>query len=365
MTTVDALPQSPAPVDLARTGAAVRDLLAGTRARRTAMQLARASPAHRVGAIMAFLMTGIAIAIATTPDPSWWRLHFSELGTFRAFSSYVFNGTLLCSGVAIVFFSRFLHRELTLHVARSGSRRRSPLVLSSLIGSVGVHLAFVGAIPVNTWTFMHDRAATGMVFSFLICLIVAPSMLRGLARPLAATTLPAVGLLLGGGTSMIFGIINLAAFELIGFATMFTWMLLFVAFLGKHARNTAARTEGGAQSERAAWGEYAGDAAPRRRVRLRATRADSPLSSHVSIGSIGVTPLHSAEQLLATLSMHDHPTHRCGVHGCRANVAATPRFDWIARTHVIGAATRSTPARKMRPRSRNAGSARYRAAVNA
>ncbi|WP_375386609.1 DUF998 domain-containing protein [uncultured Microbacterium sp.] len=241
MTILEILTPSPTTIDLSRAGTRVRSVLSSQSARRAATQkqLARASPTHRVAAIMIFIMIGILIAMLTTPDPLWWQLHFSELGTFEAFSSYVFNGTLILTGASIVAFARYFRHELIKHVARSGSWRGSPRVVSTLFGSLGLHLAFVGGVPVNTVTFIHDRGAQGMVFSFLAILIVVPSLLRGLGRALAAITFPAIVLLVGGGVSMVMGIINLAFYELLGFAVMFTWVLLFVACLGRHETNHA------------------------------------------------------------------------------------------------------------------------------
>lgn len=238
MTTVDILRPASSAFDSSRASDAVRGILTAQRAHHAAAQrrLARASPTHRVAAIMTLIMTGMVVAITTTPDPLWWKLHFSELGTFQAFSSYIFNATLIVAGVAIVAFARYFRRELGAHLTRSGSRRRSPAVVSMLIGSIGLHLAFVGVIPVNTLTFLHDRAATGLVFSFLALLITTPAMLRGLGRALAAITIPAALLLVGGGTAMVMSVINLAAYELLGFAVMFTWVLMFVACLGRHAK---------------------------------------------------------------------------------------------------------------------------------
>lgn len=294
---------------------------------------------------MAFFLVGIAIAVVTTPDPLWWKLHFSQLGTFTAFSSYVFNATLMSSGIAIVAFSLVLRRELTHHVARSGSRACSPRAVSILIGSVGVHLFFVGAIPTNTITFLHDRAASGMVLSFLVGLIVTSSMVRGIGRPLAAMCIPAAVLVLGGGTLMVIGIINLAAFEAVGFATMFTWMLLFVACLGKHAA-AAARLEAAEPAE-STWVECAHDTAPHRQVRLRAARSDSPASRAT------LTPSVSAATTSADRASADrHTASDCPQIARVVADRGTSRTGAITLTHVIG--TRPTPARRIRPRTHTA-----------
>ncbi|WP_170285678.1 DUF998 domain-containing protein [Microbacterium rhizomatis] len=334
MTTLEILP-SPSPIDLTRAGTRLRGILSTHGARRVAeRQLARASPTHRVAGIMIFIMIGIAIAMITTPDPLWWQLHFSELGTFNAFSSYVFNGTLFLTGALIVAFARYFRRELAKHAARSGSWRGSPIVVSILFGSLGVHLAFVGGVPVNTWTFLHDRGAQGMVFSFLAILICVPSMLRGLGRPLAAITAPAIALLVGGGVSMVVGVINLAAYELLGFAVMFTWVLLFVACLGKHEANhdRSSRTSN-------AEGRHV---APARRRRVSAPRRALVRESDRQFIAVRESIARARTDAPASLALH-RTSHSWTPSGSPPDHA---RFTTDAAPHIVGSLQRNGTKRR-------------------
>lgn len=194
-------------------------------------RLERFGSVHTFSGITALLVTGIAIAITTTPDPLWWHLHFSRLGTFSVFSGAAFNGTLMGVGTLIVVLAWRVRTELRDHCERTNSHRRTPMILSVMVASMGGHLAVVGMIPVDTFTFAHEWAAAGITLSFAALLVFAPSLLRGTDRTLLRRTLPAGFVLVGGFTAMSLGLINLAAFELMGFTAMFTWMTLFLGCL--------------------------------------------------------------------------------------------------------------------------------------
>ncbi len=191
----------------------------------------RMRPSARVLAalVMGLLAVGVSLSILTTPDHSWWRLHFSELGTFPDFSGRVFNGTLVAAGGLIIAFGVRVHRDLkALQAVRTvrGSR-----VLIALIMSVGVNLGAVGCVPVNTNTFVHDRAASGIMASFLAILVMTVIRRRHVpVRLLRATllVLTSLGIMIG---VFIAGLVNLAALEFVGFSLIFTWIGVFTACL--------------------------------------------------------------------------------------------------------------------------------------
>lgn len=183
---------------------------------------------HAVGMLMSLTVLGSLTSILTTPDPDWWQLHFSQLGTFHAFSGYMFNGTLIATGTLIVAFS-FRVRRVLINARRQERLRsvRAPRVFAILVACVGFHMAMVGFIPVNQQQFLHDRAATGMTLSFAALLILTPWLLRGLPPRLTRATGAIAAILVVGATVFIFGVINLAAFEIVAFGLMFGWIAVF------------------------------------------------------------------------------------------------------------------------------------------
>jgi hypothetical membrane protein len=225
---------------LADAPALVRPLAPVLRAPRP-LSLLRDSTASQTGfATAALLAVGLLISIVTTPDPLWWQLHFSRLGTFAVFSGYVFNSTIVLTGVGVVVFAQRLHREMKRH---SGTpvlaNRRAATVVPLLVAVLGIHLSFVGVIPVSTNEFLHDRASTGAVLAFIVILASSRWMLRGMHQIIGRVS-RRIGLgLVATVAPYIAGFINLAAFELIVFAQVFYWLLLFARTIGRPADEPA------------------------------------------------------------------------------------------------------------------------------
>jgi hypothetical membrane protein len=199
------------------------------------------STASQVGfATAALLAVGVLISIATTPDPLWWQLHFSRLGTFAAFSGFAFNGTIVLTGIGVVFFAACLRRQMVRHAGTAVlANRRSATFVPIMVALLGIHLSFVGIIPLNLNEFWHDRSSTGAVFCFVILLSSSKWMLRGMHRVIArASRLIGVGLVITV-VPYVAGLINLAAFELIVFVQIFYWLLLFARTIGRPADEAA------------------------------------------------------------------------------------------------------------------------------
>ena len=193
--------------------------------------------ASQVGfATAAVLGVGLLLAIVTTPDPLWWRLHFSRLGTFATFSGHVFNATIVLTSAGVVMFALRLRREMMRHAGTPAlANRRAATVVPILVALLGIHLSFVGFFPVNVNEFVHDRGSTGAVFSFVGILASSRWMLRGMHRVIArASRFVAIGIVMTIAP-YIGGFINLTAFELIVFSLIFSWLLLFARTIGRPA----------------------------------------------------------------------------------------------------------------------------------
>ena len=218
---------------MALLAAALEPALPGARVR----ALAARTTATQVGFTTAALLTiGILLSIATTPDPLWWQLHFSRLGAFSAFSGHVFNATIVLCGAGVVVFATMLRVEMGRHAGTAAlTNRRAAVVVPVLVALLGINLSLVGFFPVNVNEFLHDRGATGAVFCFILILASSRWMLRGMHRAVAHAS-RGVGM---GIVMMIAvyvaGFVNLAAFELIVFSQVFSWLLLFARNVGRPA----------------------------------------------------------------------------------------------------------------------------------
>lgn len=184
------------------------------------------------------LSGGILASILTTTDPLWWHLHFSRLGTFHDVSGALFNGSLITAGSVVVMFGHRVRRDLA-RIGRAGSRRGTAVTAQVLLSTIGINLAMVGFVPLNTNKTLHDNVAAGMVLGFAGLLLTSPFMMHRMPRRLVATTAAIFVLLFCGAWLFVSATINLALFEVIAFGAMFAWSGVFTHCLS--IRGTATR----------------------------------------------------------------------------------------------------------------------------
>lgn len=212
---------------------------------------------HVGGAVLSVLLGGLLLSMATTSDPLWWHLHFSQLGIFGDFSSALFNTTLKVSGLMVVTFAFFVRRDVR-RLGRGIVRRGSATLACICLNVVGISLALVGCVPLNTDKDLHDRVAAMMVLGFLVLLVSAPVMLRRLGARMAISTCIALVWLALSIALFVTATINLALFETISCGAMFAWSGMLTHTLGVVALRVERRAD--ADDRGAACG-------PRRRLR--------------------------------------------------------------------------------------------------
>ncbi|MDQ1082699.1 putative membrane protein [Microbacterium proteolyticum] len=200
-------------------------------------------PSLHVGAaVLSVLLGGLLLSIATTRDPLWWHLHFSQLGIFGDLSSALFNTTLKVSGAMVVVFALFVRRDI-LRLGRGPVRRGSATLACVCLNVVGINLALVGCVPLNTDKDLHDRVAGMMVLGFLALLVSAPIMLRRLGARMTISTGVALVWLVMSITLFVTATINLALFETISCGAMFAWSGMLTHTLGNRTVLKSAAAE--------------------------------------------------------------------------------------------------------------------------
>jgi hypothetical membrane protein len=192
---------------------------------------------HAGAAALVMLVGGLLLSIATTSDPLWWRLHFSQLGIFGDFSSAVFNSTLKVSGLVVVLFAFCVRRDVRA-MGRGPARRGSATLAGVCYSMVGVNLALVGCIPLNTDKDLHDRVAALMVLGFLALIVCAPFVFHRLGVVMTLSTVVAIAWLVASIALFVTATINLALFETISCSAMFAWSGVFTWTLRARALPT-------------------------------------------------------------------------------------------------------------------------------
>jgi hypothetical membrane protein len=249
-------------------------------ARRLARRFDDIPTMHLAGLVLVVLVGGILASILTTSDPSWWQLHFSQLGTFHDLSAAFFNTALKVGGSLVVVYAVRVRRDLR-RLGRRAGRRGAPTAAAFFLTVIGVNLALVGCIPLNTNKDLHDKVAGMMVLGFAALLLTSPFLLHRLPKRLPIATSLVFVFLFAGAWLFVTSTINLALFEVIAFSAMFTWSGIFTHCLtGAHARPVAA-TE-----------------APT----VAAARREPAVVGRSAFGTTRSTGIHSADRALVAAS---------------------------------------------------------------
>ena len=193
---------------------------------------------HLAGLVLVVLVGGILASILTTSDPLWWQLHFSQLGTFHDLSAAFFNTTLKVGGSLVVVYAVRVRRDLR-RLGRRAGRRGAPTAAAFFLTVIGVNLALVGCVPLNTDKDLHDKVAGMMVLGFAALLLTSPFLLHRLPKRLVISTSVVFVFLFAGAWLFVTATINLALFEVIAFSAMFAWSGVFTHCLSGVAARSA------------------------------------------------------------------------------------------------------------------------------
>jgi hypothetical protein len=188
--------------------------------------------------LMAYVVVGTLTSAVTTSDPLWWRVHFSQLGTFGDISSWMFNATLVAAGLLVATFAVYIAHDMRVLVAGGAlTLAESPLVVSRLFVILGAMLAGVGLCPVDVSFWIHTICASGMAVVFLILLIRGPRLLAGMPRPYFVASWAILAAVAVSIALFLARFFSVAAFEIVVFALIFGWIMVFIRFLGLAAED--------------------------------------------------------------------------------------------------------------------------------
>lgn len=183
------------------------------------------------------LCLGIVVSAATTVDSTWWMLYFSRLGTFGDASSAIFNGAIIACGAVVALSAAplRLHLEDALACGRL-SDPRTRTVVPPIIVIMGICLSLIGVIPVSLNEFIHDRAANGVLLSFIALVVACRRLTPELAAYVHRSALVSIVILTLGIAAMVSEVINLTVFEIVAFSTILSWVQVAQTCLARRSR---------------------------------------------------------------------------------------------------------------------------------
>jgi len=190
----------------------------------------------RVATVLAvFLVVGVMTAMISSSDPNWWQMNISALGIGDDFSSATFNITLIVAGAVLTAIASYLAAELAegsmaSDVREADDRRvevRVQIVRWALV-LLGVFLACVGIFHVDWIEWVHNTFATGLVVIFAGLVVGIRWLIPRLSAVFVAVGFAFLAVVLGATVLFAIGVYNLTAVEIIGFALIFTWLVLLI-----------------------------------------------------------------------------------------------------------------------------------------
>lgn len=187
--------------------------------------------------LAAFLVVGTLASTLSASDPLWWQKNLSTLGISDDISSLTFNLTLIIAGVMVTTVAHYATAWLPTRTPAE-TRGRNLVRLALIV--MGVMLACVGIFPVDEFLEIHNLSATGMAIVYVVLVIALRSLVPSMPRVFLLLGYVFVAVIVVLATFFISGYYNLTAVELVAFALIFAWLIVFLRTAGSMASRDAA-----------------------------------------------------------------------------------------------------------------------------
>lgn len=189
---------------------------------------AHGQAAYRSFNMVAMLLAaGCLASMSMTTTGAWWVLNFSTLGTSDDLAAVFFNLALILSGLAMAAMSGPLASGIE---RREYDARRGAVVTARvLIAVIGLSLAGVGLVPIDTDELLHNVFACAAAAAFALLASLTPVLVRRMPRTLVFTS--RASLALEVSAFVIYdrlGLVSLTVFEIVAFALVFVWLITLV-----------------------------------------------------------------------------------------------------------------------------------------
>lgn len=187
------------------------------------------------------LFIGTMASMLSTPDESWWQLHFSQLGNSSEISGYRFNLALIVTGFVVTVLAGYIGHDIERGlVARRVEPARLVRLMSWLFAGIGICLSIAGFVPDAVSVPVHVGAASGMVVVFGVFVFCALRFLPELPREVSSfSVLVIVGILFAVVLWVPVGYFNLTGMEFIAAGLLFAWLMVFVRAMDAYAQGPA------------------------------------------------------------------------------------------------------------------------------
>lgn len=183
------------------------------------------------------LFMGTMASMVSSPDASWWQLHFSQLGNEGGAAGYRFNVSLILTGFVLVVLANYIGNDVERGLAARGvSDPKLVRTLSWLFAGIGICMAIAGSVPDAENIVVHVGSASGMLVLFGVFVLVALRRIPAVPRDLVVFSLIVViGIIVAVLLWVPVGYYNLTGTEFMAASLLFAWLMVFVRTIGAYA----------------------------------------------------------------------------------------------------------------------------------
>jgi hypothetical membrane protein len=177
-----------------------------------------------------FLVSGIMVSMITSPNPYWWQIHFSSLGTGDSASATAFNLTLIVGGLVLVGLADVVAAEFARWQATRAERGRARVNLTRVaIATLGVLLAGVGLFTFDDHLLLHNISTGLLVVVFAALSLSLHRLAPGFDKAFYMFSYTAcAGVAVCAWLVAGVGYMNITAAEMVIAGIIFAWLVVFV-----------------------------------------------------------------------------------------------------------------------------------------
>lgn len=192
--------------------------------------------------VVAILGSGVYLTLITIDDPFWWRVSFSYLGKMESNVNWIFNATLIFSGILLLIWRTYFMSDYRILLRHGIADTRWSLLIDYGLLWIGIAVSIVGLFKSQLTpfsSFMHNVAAYSMAGVFLLFMLAGRWVVPGFPQEFHAMSGTVVAVLIGTISWAIIGGVNTVGLEL----TVFVLGLMWLSQFAHNTENLAAEQE--------------------------------------------------------------------------------------------------------------------------
>jgi hypothetical protein len=189
--------------------------------------------------IIVIIAGGVYLTVTQISDPLWWKISFSYLGKYESNVNYIFNSTLVFTGVLLLVWLGYFMSDYHICVHHGVAAARWERWVRFALVWLAVAVALVGIFKSNFTPFsslMHNLSAYSLAGVFGVLMLGARWIVPGFPREFFSVSWILVAMLAATLVSAALGRTNTVGLEMAAFALGIIWLSRFVQTTEETAR---------------------------------------------------------------------------------------------------------------------------------